>query len=86
MRLWREAGAACQEALRKKADDLDALLVRIEVNRASGDAAVARAIAGEVLGVKPDFSVSTWAGTQPYRDRGMLERISLALREAGLPE
>lgn len=86
MRLWREAGAACQEALRKKADDLDARLVRIEVNRASGDAAAARAIAGEVLGVKPDFSVSTWAGTQPYRDRGMLERISLALREAGLPE
>lgn len=84
LRLWSEASAACQEALRKKADDLDARLVRIEVGRATGDETAARVLAGEVVAVKPDFSVSKWAGTQPYREPAVLDRIERALREAGL--
>jgi tetratricopeptide (TPR) repeat protein len=86
LRLWNDASAACQETLRKKADDLDARLVLIEIGRATGDEAAARVLAGEVTTVKPDFSVAKWAATQPYRDGAVLERISRVLREAGLPD
>ena len=84
--LWDEASAACQAALKKKADDLDARLVRVEIGRATGEEAAAYVLAGEVTGVKPDFSVTKWAATQPYRDATVLQRISRTLREAGLPD
>ena len=86
LRLWSDASAACQEALRKRPDDLDARLVRIEVGDATGGETAARALAGDVVALKPDFSVSKWTGTQPYRDPAVLERIAQVLREAGLPD
>jgi len=86
MRLWGEASAACQEALRKNPHDLDASLSLVEVGRATGGEAAAHAQAGAVAGIKPDFSISKWAATQPYRDVGVLDRISRALRDAGLPD
>ena len=86
LHLWSEASAACLEALRIKSDDLDARLVQIEVSRATRDETAARGMAREVVTMKPEFSVSKWGGTQPYREPAVLERIEWALREAGLPE
>lgn len=86
LHLWSEASAVCQEALRKRPDDLDARLVRIEVGDATGGETAARALADDVVALKPDFSVSKWTGTQPYRDPAVLERIVQVLREAGLPD
>jgi adenylate cyclase len=86
LRLWGDASAACEAALRRKADDVDTRLTLVEVGRGSGDDEAARARAREVAGIKPDFSVSRWAATQPYRDPGVLERIARALRDAGLPD
>ena len=85
LRLWSEATAACQEVLRKKTDDLDARLVQIEIARSTGNDTAARALAAEVMEAKPDFSVSNWAATQPYRDAAVLALISRALCESGLP-
>jgi adenylate cyclase len=83
-RQWQDAIAAAKEALRKKADDVDARLVLIEVHQATGDVEAARALAREVCALRPDFSVAKWADTQPLKDRAVLDRIAANLRAAGL--
>jgi adenylate cyclase len=84
IRLWAEATEAAKKALQLKADDIDARLVLIEVCRATGDEASAREFVQEVSTLQPDFSVSKWAETQPYKDLAVLERITANLRSAGL--
>ena len=84
IRRWDEATAAATEALRKKSDDVDARLVLIEVCRATGNEGSAREFVREVSTLRPDFSVSRWAETQPYKDPAVLERITANLRSAGL--
>jgi adenylate cyclase len=84
IRQWHEATAAAKEALRKKSDDIDARLVLIEVCRATGNEGSARELVREVSQLRPDFSVSRWAETQPYKDLAVLERITANLRAAGL--
>jgi len=84
IRRWDEATATAKEAMRIKPDDIDARLVLIEVCRATGNEGLARELAQEVSGLQPDFSVSKWAETQPYRDPAVLERIVATLGAAGL--
>ncbi len=84
IRRWDEATAAAKEALRMKPDDIDARLVLIEVSRATGNEGSAREFAREIATLRPDFSVSRWAETQPYKDLAVLERITANLRSAGL--
>jgi adenylate cyclase len=84
IRRWGEATAAAKDALRKKSDDIDARLVLIEVFRAAGDDGSAGELVREVSTVRPDFSVSKWAETQPYKDLAVLERITENLRSVGL--
>jgi adenylate cyclase len=81
---WQDATAAAKEALRKKADDIDARLVLIEICQAGGDVEAARELVREVTTLRPDFSVAKWAQTQPLRDRAALDRIAANLRSAGL--
>ncbi len=81
---WDEATAAAKEAMRKKSDDIDARLVLIEVCRATENEGSAREFAREVSTLRPDFSVSKWAETQPYKDLAVLERITANLRSAEL--
>ncbi len=83
-RQWDEAAAVAEQALRLKPDDIDARLVLIEVCRAQGKDSLAREFVQEVSTLWPDFSVSRWAETQPYRDVAVLERIAADLRSAGL--
>ena len=84
IRQWNEATAAAREAVRMRADDIDARLVLIEVCRATGNEGSAREYVREVSTLQPDFSVSRWAQTQPYKDPAVLERITANLRSAGL--
>jgi tetratricopeptide (TPR) repeat protein len=81
---WQEAATAAKEALRKKAEDIDARLVLIEVYQAAGDTEAALALVREVSALRPDFSVAKWAEAQPLKDPAALERIAANLRAAGL--
>ena len=81
---WDEAAAAAKEVVRMKPDDIDARLVLIEVCQATGNEGSAREFVREVSTLRPDFSVSRWAETQPYKDPAVLERITANLRSAGL--
>lgn len=83
--LWDEANKACQIALRKKPDDVDARLVMIEACAGAGNRDAAIAMAQEVAALRDQFTVSGWAKTQPYKDSEVLERIAATLRSAGLP-
>lgn len=85
IRRWDDATAAARDALRIKPEDIDARLVLIEVYRATGNEGSARELVREVSMLQPDFSVSKWAETQPYKDLAVLERIAADLRSAGLP-
>ena len=84
IRQWDEAITAANSALRIKPDDIDARLVLIEVCGATGNEGSAPEFVREVSTLRPDFSVSKWAETQPYRDRAVLERITATLHAAGL--
>jgi tetratricopeptide (TPR) repeat protein len=84
IRRWDDATAAAKEAVRMRPDDLDARLVLIEVCQATGNEGSAREFVQVVSALRPDFSVSRWAETQPYKDLAVLERITASLRSAGL--
>ncbi len=42
--------------------------------------------AGDILRLKPDFSVAAYARTQPYKDPNSLAPVLGALHTAGLPD
>ncbi|MBI2160510.1 MAG: hypothetical protein HYU25_09070 [Candidatus Rokubacteria bacterium] len=84
IRRWGDATAVAKEALRMRPEDIEARLVLIEVCQATGNEGSARELAHEVSALRPDFSVSRWAETQPYKDPAVLERISASLRSVGL--
>ncbi|MEJ2122869.1 MAG: adenylate/guanylate cyclase domain-containing protein [Alphaproteobacteria bacterium] len=46
----------------------------------------AKMLAREVISIDPNFSIAGYIGNLPYRDRDTLSRLSLNLREAGLPD
>jgi tetratricopeptide (TPR) repeat protein len=46
----------------------------------------ARAEAEELLRIKPDFTVSAWKPTQPFKDKAIVDRWGELLVSAGLPE
>ncbi|MFW6028357.1 MAG: hypothetical protein ACOC9Q_02400, partial [bacterium] len=45
----------------------------------------AREVAGQIIERDPEFRVSSFAGSQPYRDTAKLDEVVSALRAAGLP-
>ena len=46
----------------------------------------ARDAAGDILRLKPDFSVAAYPRTQPYKDPNSLAPVLGALHTAGLPD
>lgn len=46
----------------------------------------ARRLANEIIDIQPDFHLSYYAATQPYRDATTLERVIENLSSAGLPK
>jgi adenylate cyclase len=84
IRRWDDAVAAAKEALRMRPDEIDARLVLIEVCQSTGNEGSAREYVRQIAALRPDFSISKWAETQPYKDLAVLERITASLRSAGL--
>ena len=46
----------------------------------------ARAVAAEILGKNPKFSLAGWSRRQPYKNPSDLERLLDQARKAGLPD
>ncbi len=88
---YRDSGAfdlsipAAEEAARLDPSFSDALVTQCSDYALGGDAARATQAAQQVLAAAPDFTVAEYARQQPYRDAATLERISGALKTAGLP-
>jgi len=53
---------------------------------ASGRHEEAAREAKEALRIHPGFSLATFAKTQPYKDRALLDGLLELLRKAGLPD
>lgn len=84
IRLWDEAATEAKQVVCMRPEEIDARLILIEICQATGKRSSARDFVREVLSVQPDFSVSTWSESQPYKDSAVLERITKNLRSAGL--
>ena len=84
IRQWDDAITAAKEAVRMRPAGIDARLVQIEVYQAVGNPDSVHELVQEILTIRRDFSVSQWAGSQPYKDLAVLDRISAGLRSAGL--
>jgi hypothetical protein len=52
--------------------------------RKTGRTEEARRAAGRVLELKPAFKLADYAASQPYKDRGHLDRLLDRLKAAGL--
>lgn len=88
-RLRGNLPAAAEALARKLPDFPESIVPRVELVLTYvgiGRRQDARAMANEILRIDPPFSVSTWARTQPYADRSIVQREMQALRLAGLPE
>jgi hypothetical protein len=65
-------------------DTLDALVIRIGSSVALGRTEDAQRSAEVLRHHHPGFRVDAFATTQPYMDPAQLERVTRALRNAGL--
>ncbi len=78
--------SAARESLRLDDKTRDALLVLCSDYQLAGDHEEARRVAGHLTTRAPDFKLSTYSASQPYKDAATLERVVGALRQAGVPE
>lgn len=79
-----EAIAALKKSLNGSPADLDAHLLLAAVYSELGRDTEAQAAAAEVLRINPSWSLAVWKQRVPYKDPAMLERVFVALRQAGL--
>ncbi|MGI9592242.1 MAG: tetratricopeptide repeat protein [Myxococcota bacterium] len=79
-----EALATAQQTLSLAPDNVDARVVLVASLVETGRLDAAAEIAREILALDPDFSVARFAGSQPYRDPAVLDRLVDALRRAGV--
>jgi class 3 adenylate cyclase/lipopolysaccharide biosynthesis regulator YciM len=78
--------SAARESVRLNPLNIDARLVLCSDYKIAADDDNARSTAEEILRNDPEFRVSTYARSQPYKSPEPLERVVTALREAGLPD
>lgn len=76
---------AAREACRLAPAQVDALVTLCSDYAMADEGDRAREVAAQIIEREPKFSVSTFAGSQPYRDMAKLDDVLSALREAGLP-
>jgi tetratricopeptide (TPR) repeat protein len=81
---YEEAVAPLQRFLTHYPNRLDIHLMLAAVYSELDQAAEARAEAGEVLRLNPQFSLAVHKQRMPIKDPAVLERHLAALREAGL--
>ena len=77
---------AAQEAARLDPRHTDARIILCSDYALSGAQDDARQTAREIVALDPEFRVSTFAASQPYRDPATLDRLVDTLRQAGLPD
>lgn len=88
---YRDAGeidrsiAAAMQALELSPNDVETLLVLCSDLEIAGATAQAQDVARQILEIDPDFSLSTYARTQHYRDTAILQNLIDHLEHAGLP-
>jgi len=79
------AVAAAHEGLRIAPQSVNCRLILASALARGNWKLEAERIAGEVLGLAPDFSLALHAAREPYRDQAVLDRVIGELRSAGLP-
>jgi len=75
-----------KKVLNENPDNTQALFVLAASNSFLNRTDEAQKAAEEVLRVNPNFSVSNYGATLPYKDQDVLDRYMDALCRAGLPE
>ncbi len=81
---FEEALAAAKDAIALEAGDVSPYLYLIASSAALNCPEEARSAAAEVLRIAPDFTVSQFARSQPYKKREILEGLVARLSSAGL--
>lgn len=79
-----DALAAARAAIELSDDKVEPYLIMAASSSALGRAEEAQWAAREALRVKPDFNLSEFAKSQPYKERKHLDRLISRLRNAGL--
>lgn len=88
-RLTGDYDKAIKALKTRREGDPDSLAPHVDLVIAymwSGRGGPARVEARRVMQMAPVFTVAGWAPGQPYREKAVLEREKVALRQAGLPE
>ncbi len=78
--------SAAKESLRFDPTEREALLVLCSDYQLAGDHDRAKRIADDVKHRDPGFRLSAYADSHPYKDEAVLDRVTGALRAAGLPD
>jgi adenylate cyclase len=81
---YDEAIAAATKAVKADRDNLGAFLILAGANAALDRPEASQKAAAEVRRITPDFSLETYAATQPYKDPATLQQILRTLQKAGL--
>jgi class 3 adenylate cyclase/tetratricopeptide (TPR) repeat protein len=77
---------AAKESLRLNPQSNEARLILCSDYQLTADHDQARRVADEIIASDPEFRLSTYAKSQPYKNPAMLKRLIGTLREAGLPQ
>jgi class 3 adenylate cyclase/tetratricopeptide (TPR) repeat protein len=75
-----------KESLRLNPQNNDARLVLCSDYEIKAEHDQAQRLAGEIVASDPEFRLSAFAKSQPYKDQEALDRLIGILREAGLPD
>lgn len=81
---FEEALEAAKISFEADPNNINALLLIVAANGALGRSKQAQEAAHEVLTLKPDFTIDTFAINHPYKERSRLENMILQLQRAGL--
>jgi TolB-like protein len=81
---YDDAIAAARETINSDQNNLDAWLILAGANVALDRKAEASKAASEIKRIKPDFTLQSYAETQPYKSPETLEQVIIMLQKAGL--
>lgn len=76
---------AAREACRLAPAHVDTLVTLCSDYALADDGEKAREVAARIIALDPEFRVSSFAGTQPYRESAKRENLANSLTAAGLP-
>ena len=83
---YADAIALAREAVARDPEYIYSYIVLAIAYQETGRMAEAQAAVAEILRIAPDYSLSTFAKTQPFSERAVLNRHLAGLEGAGLPK